>query len=322
MQSGLPQILSVGVLQLADVLHGGVVQKPHGILAIGTVQRVEQVNQLVGSDGGRGSRRDTKLTAARGIENTCGLAAAVAGEERLFLLVADTTGELGAEVVFQVKGRVVQKLLGHLDHGSDLVCADELLTESIVAFGDSAFLIDPSGSALGGDDGDLVAAGRSGNDMSQASDHILCGKRLHQRLLKFVGNEVAALTVHAFLQSVADLCGQHTTLGTGLRPERLLIGVGSTAGLGVHLCRIGLLSDGRIDRSVQLTLESVQALLTLDLTAEIDDLLFHLLIGGGVLSGEDAFVTSVGVEERLRLLPGLCTLCAQFVDLTHCLYPP
>ena len=34
-----------------------------------------------------------------------------------------------------------------------------------------------------------------------------------------------------------------------------------------------------------------------DSTAEIDDLLFHLLIGGGVLSGEDAFVTSVGVEE-------------------------
>ena len=202
------------------------------------------------------------------------------------------------------------------------MCADELLTESIVAFGNGAFLIDPGGSALGGDDGDLVTAGRRGDNMSQASDHILCGKTLHQRLLKFVGNKVAALAIHAFLQSVADLCGQHTALGTGLHPERLLIGIGSTTGLGVHLCRIGLLSDGGIDRSVQLTLESVQALLTLDLTAEIDDLLFHLLIGGGVLSGEDAFIASVGVEECLRLLPGLCTLCAQFVDLTHCLYPP
>ena len=322
MQSGLPQILSVGVLQLADVLHGGVVQKPHGILAIGAVQRVEQVDQLVCGDSGRGSRRDAKLTAARGIENTRGLAAAVAGEERLFLLVADTAGELGAEVGFQVKGRVVQKLLGHLDHGSDLVCADELLTESIIAFGNGAFLIDPGGSALGGDDGDLVTAGGSGDDMSQASDHILGFERLHQRLLKFIGDEVTALAVHAFLQSIADLCGQHTALGTCLRPERLLIGIGSTASLGVHLCRVGLLGDGGIDRSVQLTLESVQTLLALDLTTEVDDLLFHLLIGGGVLGGEDALIASVGVEKCLRLLPGLCTLCAQFVDLTHCLYPP
>ena len=105
------------------------------------------------------------------------------------------------------------------------MCADELLTESIVAFGNGAFLIDPGGSALGGNDGDLVAAGRSGNDMSQAPDHILGFEGLHQRLLEFIGDEVAALTVHAFLQSVADLCGQHTTLGTGLRPERLLIGI-------------------------------------------------------------------------------------------------
>ena len=202
------------------------------------------------------------------------------------------------------------------------MCADELLTESIVTFGNGAFLIDPGGSALGGDDGDLVTAGRSGNDMSQAPDCILGFEGLHQRLLEFIGDEVAALAIHAFLQSVADLCGHHTALGTGLSPERLLIGVGGTTGLGVHLCGVGLLGDGRIDRCVQLALKSVQTLLALDLTAEVDDLLFHLLIGGGVLSREDAFVTSVGVEERLRLLPGLCTLCAQFVDLTHCLYPP
>ena len=158
--------------------------------------------------------------------------------------------------------------------------------------------------------------------MSQAPDHILGFEGLHQGLLEFIGDEVAALAIHAFLQSVADLCGQHTALGTGLRPERPLIGIGGTTGLGVHLCRVGLLGDGRIDRSVQLTLESVQTLLALDLTTEVDDLLFHLLIGGGVLRREDALIASVGVEKSLRLLPGLCTLCAQFVDLTHCLYPP
>ncbi len=42
-----------------------------------------------------------------------------------------------------------------------------------------------------------------------------------------------------------------------------------------------------------------------------------IVIGGFPCQG-----FSVGVEKSLGLLPGLCALCAQVINLTHWLYPP
>ena len=55
-------------------------------------QAVVKVDQIIRSDGGGAGSSHAQL---RGIQESGGLAGAVAGDERLFLRVADTTGKLG-----------------------------------------------------------------------------------------------------------------------------------------------------------------------------------------------------------------------------------
>lgn len=59
--------------------------------------------------------------------------------------------EFAGDIGRHVEGGVVEQLLGHLNHGGQLVGADGHLTKGVVAFGIGTFLVDPRGGAVGGD---------------------------------------------------------------------------------------------------------------------------------------------------------------------------
>ncbi len=73
----LPEILSIGILELADGLHCGIVQKPYGIFTVGTVQRIEQVDKLIRGDRCAGCGSHAEFSAACGVEDAGGLAGSI-----------------------------------------------------------------------------------------------------------------------------------------------------------------------------------------------------------------------------------------------------
>ena len=54
------------------------------------------------------------------------------------------------------------------------MCADELLTECIIALGNLSFLIYPRSSATGGYNGNLVRAVRSSENVCVLTDYVFC----------------------------------------------------------------------------------------------------------------------------------------------------
>lgn len=64
LQRGLPQILTVVVLQLADSSEGLVIQEEGSALAIGALEGVDEVDELIGGNGRGGFSRDTDIRTA------------------------------------------------------------------------------------------------------------------------------------------------------------------------------------------------------------------------------------------------------------------
>ena len=56
---------------------------------------------------------------------------------------------------------------------------------------------------------------------------------------------------------------------------------------------------------------------SIDIMAEVDHFGFHLVVGSGIFSGYGAVGVAVGIEKRLRGIPGFCALVAQFKNLVH-----
>ena len=88
LQSGLPEVVTGTVLQLADHLDSRIVQDPDGVLAIRSLQRIEQVDDLIGSDrsGACGSHADLRTTGA--IEDAGGLVGTITVQVSVLLLIA------------------------------------------------------------------------------------------------------------------------------------------------------------------------------------------------------------------------------------------
>src|SRR5699024_11748160 len=128
----------------------------------------------------------------RGGKDAQRLAGAVPGKERFLLLGADTAGKLTGDVALQVKDAVVQKLLGYLDHGAQLVSADRHLTEGVVALQICAFLIDPGCSTLGSHHGDLAVATGGLDDLRQLTEDVLLLHSFYQSALTLIGNQLPA----------------------------------------------------------------------------------------------------------------------------------
>ena len=137
-------------------------------------------------------------------------------------------------------------------------------------------------------------------------------------MLILIGNQVTTLSVHTLLERVTQF-GHHAVTGAGLRPECLLVGIGSTAGLGVFLGgRVGLGGERRSRRSVHLPLDGLLTLHACDFAAEVHNLLLHAVIDFGLISGQNAALVTMGIQECFGLVPGLRALLAQFGNLIHC----
>lgn len=50
LQRGLPQVVASAVLELADGLDGRIIKDPDGVLAVRSLEGIEQVDNLIGSD--------------------------------------------------------------------------------------------------------------------------------------------------------------------------------------------------------------------------------------------------------------------------------
>ena len=104
-------------------------------------------------------------------------------------------------------------------------------------------------------------------------------------------------------------------------PEGVLVLVRGTASLGRHrLFRAR--SQRSVGSSVQLALHFGSTLLTLNGMAQVNNLLFHALVGGRILSRHQAGFVLVLVQELLSAIPDFTALHAHIVDLTHGRYPP
>ena len=318
-KGGLPQILPLVVLQLTDGLDRGVVHHPDRLPAVGGLQRVEQVDQLIGGDGGGAGGGDTSLGAAGSCEDTGGLAAAIPGKEGFLLLGANAARKLGRDIGGQVKYTVIEQLIRYLQESTQLVRRQGGLTEHLIALGEGILLIQPGGGAMAGYDGNFTVAAGGLDNLGQAAEHIFLLQSLHQGSLKLVRHQVTALAVGAFLQGIADLIG--VTLQTHGIPEIPLILIGSTALLLNLRVAGGFAGDGLVDRLAQFGIQSFTALHASDFFTQIGDVLLHTGVGGVILSGQGTLVSAVGVQESLGGVPGLGALLAQFQN-SHGSFPP
>jgi len=72
-QRRLPEVLTRGILELANRLDGRVVQDPHRILAVGAEERVVKVDQLIRGNGSGSRGRYARACTAGSRQNTEGL---------------------------------------------------------------------------------------------------------------------------------------------------------------------------------------------------------------------------------------------------------
>jgi len=101
----------------------------------------------------------------------------------------------------------------------------------------------------------------------------------------------------------------------------LAVGVRRSAGFGFGGRLLGLLGDGRGYGLCKLCGNGVAALHASDLIGKVVQFLLHIGVNGIVLSGQNALIIAVGVEETLHRSPQLGALFAQFND-RHIEIPP
>ena len=155
-----------------------------------------------------------------------------------------------------------------------------------------------------------------GDDLAQTAHHIFFLERVHDELLKLGGDEIAAVGVHALGEHIVE-----HTLAAQMQAKVLAVSARRSAGLGFAGRFLGLLGDGRGYGLCKLCGNGVSALHASDLIGEVVQFLLHIGINGVVLSGQNALIIAVGVEETLHRSPQLGALFAQFND-RHIEIPP
>ena len=191
-----------------------------------------------------------------------------------------------------MEGVVVQELFRYLDGDMELICIQHDLVEGCITEGESAAFLNPRCSRLGRCNVDLVLA--AGSDRGAEATHdVLLVQHIDEPVVVFLRNEVAAVLVDAFLQNIADLA----EVGAQRLQHTLAVLVRGATGFLFRLGRglIGSAGDRGVDRLGELLLHSFLPLHSGDFTAHVHDFLLHLVVGCGILIGEDALVGAVGL---------------------------
>jgi len=314
----LPDIRTVVVLQLADLCDGLVVHDERGRLAVGTLQCMDEGDEIIALE--CRSQRFCHMTATGLRKQTEGLTDTGTVEECVLLGIGECLAELGENVILQLERIVVEQFLGHLDGNMEFMRIQKDLCKGCVTERECTAFLDPRSGRRSRCNVDLMLTG-CGDGMTELSHDVFLGKRLNEAGIILFGYEVAAVSVNTLAKDIAHLVevaakgGEHSGA----------VGIGSTTGLGLlvsgGLAVHGLFGDGRGSGSVQLRLHCGHGFHALDLGTVVLHLLFHLSIGRSILIGKQTVLITLGLHKCLCSVPSLVALFTQFVD-RHIELPP
>ena len=196
------------------------------------------------------------------------------------------------------------------------MCADELLSECIIAFGNRAGFVNPRCGAALRYNGDFVCAARSRKDVRELTDDVFLVQRGNERVLEFVRYKVAAFGIRADAQRVSyfDIIAPSCVV-----PERSLVCVRCPAGFRLGLRCFGFCRKRRVHGFVEFVFKSLCPFHTSDFFAQCADFVFHARVDSIVLYRERAIAGSVRVKECLCGFPCFCAFFTQFQN-SHFLF--
>lgn len=306
LETRLPDILVVVVLQLADHLEDGVRSDPRRTVTILATQLVEGVDQVVASNGG-GSRNRTSLilhggaSDRGGAEQTEGLGGTVTNGEGSVFEVSDALGSDVGNELLDVGSGVLEQLLGHGNVATELEGAQGNATDSGLNSGISAVLTEPREVDARGLDGQ-VAVGAEGDDRGGGAHRVEVVEEALNVGLKLLGDEEAALGIDARLEDVDDLAVEQRDVALGAEElaERSFVSLGGmslAAGLALGGGAVGTVTLG-----LELVLDLAERLLAGDALAELLNVGFQGVILGLFVRVEIAVRLFGGIEEEAHLV--------------------
>ena len=177
------------------------------------------------------------------------------------------------------------------------------LGEAGVALRNLLALIDPGGFPVILGDGDLAGAGAGADHRGKPAEDVVLLKGLHQAALKLIRHGVAAFRILADGQGVVDLAV--VPAGADHVPEGIpvLIRRGRPGILIFRGTSPGRTMDRGGSRGGKLGVQLGLLLQTLDLRAQVLDLLGHLVVLLHGFRGHKAVLAAVLLQERFGLLP-------------------
>ena len=240
---------------------------------------------------------------------------AVAIEEGILFGIAECLAELLDEVAFEFEGIVIEQLFRNLDCNVELVRVEDDLVKGRIPEGERRTFLNPRCGGLCGGNVDLMLSA-CGNHRRKRAQNVLLIQNVDQTLIVFLGNEIAAVCIHAFLQDVLHLpeirtqCLEHCRTVCLACTPRLFRRQSCPRSVG----------DRRCHRLCELRVENRLTLHALDVLPERKHLILHLLVRFGILCRKTT-VLFVRIQELLCLFPHFCTLLAHCRDLIHDLFP-
>ena len=197
----------------------------------------------------------------------------------------------------------------------ELVRVENNLVERRIAEGERCAFLDPRCRRLRGRDVDLVLATRRDRRRQGAQD-VLLAEDVDEALVVFLWHKITAACIRAFLQHVLNLAK--------VRAQRLehcgAVGIARPALFVFSKRRTWHIGDCRRRRFCHFRIENRLTLHALDILAERENLILHLLVRLGILRRKTSFLR-VFIQKRLRLLPESRTLFTHCQNLIHVIFP-
>ena len=177
----LPQVATVLVSQLADCCQSLVIADELGILAVGALEGVHQVDEFISGDLGSRCGSHADLCATLLGKQTQRLTDASAIEEGILFRIGQSLCELTENVLLKLECVVVEQFLGYLYGNMKFVGIQIDLGELCIAPGEFLAFVNPGGRGLGGSDVDLTLT-TGGDGMAQLTEDVLFLQSLDQTL--------------------------------------------------------------------------------------------------------------------------------------------